>query len=425
MSEFISAQTGPYMHSPALKFTKQFKNDKGGTRTFIVLFAGARNAGIIGSEDNGIVVLDDDNQCVMLDNHMQMNSGYFGPDAKVQTELSRIKHMDWPAFAEFCRDNPRFRLGCVPDIHDEVPDWRFVDTSKDTVLFASDVLARFQGSDYSELFPADLTRKQAENGLLAHRFHADGPYADSRLSWNIKVGTFDTSGSGTSDYPVNRYLDAAWAEQANGDSASLFNRACADGISHYVDEGYTTYPGDDHGNYAFGIEGRSGGHLVLLSVTGLPTPMKWGSQTEFAQYLDELTDAQLAKLVILVKSVDFDLSRSKINQEMAYQYASLRYSAETSGDLYRERTEELAPDDIAALEVVVDDEPAVLEIEKATGLILTPPEDRPIPLATLAVVDISQAVLDEDRACLKFPQGLKAVKGFDFNKEPCEAAIAA
>lgn len=423
MSEYISAQTGPYMHSPALKFTKQFKNDDGGTRTFTVLFAGARNAGIIGPEDNGIVVLDEDHTTIVLDNYLRSNSGYFGPDLRVQAALADIRNMEWPAFAKFCRDNPRYR-GSVPDINAAEPEWQYLDVSKDAVLVTPEVAAVFADSSYSEGIAEGTTRKQAEDYLLAHSFHRDGPYDDWRLSWNIKVGSFDSTGTGVTDYPVNRYLDAAWTSACDSDDG-MFGDVCQDALSQYLDDGYTTFPGEDQGDYEFGVEGRSGGHLVLRSVKGLPDQLHWDGQGDFREFLGELTDAQVLKLLILAKSVDQDLSSSNRNQEMAYQYAFRRQSDEGFGNLYSEFRDTLDPDEVVGLELAVNGELARLEVQKATGLILTPPCDRIDALAKVAVLDVSASVFDDVADCLRFPDGVQRVTGFDFNKQPIELALAA
>jgi hypothetical protein len=83
---------------------------KGKTRTFIVGIANAYNAfGLIGSEHNGIAVLDEDNRCVVLDQHERNNSGWCEPPANQRNALRSICSMSWSAFKAFCEGHPRFR----------------------------------------------------------------------------------------------------------------------------------------------------------------------------------------------------------------------------------------------------------------------------------------------------------------------------
>ena len=58
-------------------------NPKGTKRKFRLLLYGAYNAcGLIGSEYNGVAVLDEYARNVVADNIAQESSGYFGPSVK-------------------------------------------------------------------------------------------------------------------------------------------------------------------------------------------------------------------------------------------------------------------------------------------------------------------------------------------------------
>jgi hypothetical protein len=73
----MSKTVGPYVGVAGDKVIK-FDN----SRSFRVLLYGAYNAlGLIGSEYNGIAVLDEDNKTVVADNIEVADSGYFGPTA--------------------------------------------------------------------------------------------------------------------------------------------------------------------------------------------------------------------------------------------------------------------------------------------------------------------------------------------------------
>lgn len=78
---------------------------------YLIGIAGAYNAfGLIGSEHNGIFVLDDTNKAVVLDRDTPQSSGYHGPS---QAQWDRLKHFctcDEGDFIDLIQHNPRSRL---------------------------------------------------------------------------------------------------------------------------------------------------------------------------------------------------------------------------------------------------------------------------------------------------------------------------
>lgn len=311
MSLGISRQTGPYMHAPDAVKEKTFE----GGRTFKVLIAGAYNAGIIGPEHNGIVVLDENLFNVVLDRHMGETSGYDGPSDRQTRELDRIMAMDWPAFAAFCRGNPRYR-GSMPDADAPAP-----------LAFAAPerkVIFPLSGRDPNCPYDFPLEEKQAIiEFLCAHKFHdTDGRHSDSGLAWNVKVHGLDTSGKheGFSPDPA---MDDAWQTHIDGNE-SFFWDAASDALSVYTSGDATTYPGDDQGSYKFTVSGRSAGWLVLTEIDG--KPLTFDSLPDFREALQEMDDAVLAKLYKLVVTVDKDTADPA--KEMAYHYANARQAWE-------------------------------------------------------------------------------------------------
>jgi hypothetical protein len=74
-----------------------------GNRTFRVVLYGAYNAfGLIGPENNGIAVLDDDRRAVVLDGHCPQGTGYFGPSDEQIAEFQRICDLSGSDFVDFC-----------------------------------------------------------------------------------------------------------------------------------------------------------------------------------------------------------------------------------------------------------------------------------------------------------------------------------
>jgi hypothetical protein len=83
---------------------------KFGERTFRVVLYGAYNAmGLIGTEHNGIAVLDEDRMGVVLDGHFRQDSGAYGPTRSQAEEWERICRLPAGEFVEFCNSHPNSR----------------------------------------------------------------------------------------------------------------------------------------------------------------------------------------------------------------------------------------------------------------------------------------------------------------------------
>jgi hypothetical protein len=79
-------------------------------RKFRIVLYGAYNAkGLIGSECNGICILDDDLLNVVLDEHGKEETGYFGPSEQQLEEYERLLVLPTSAFVEFVNSHPRTR----------------------------------------------------------------------------------------------------------------------------------------------------------------------------------------------------------------------------------------------------------------------------------------------------------------------------
>jgi hypothetical protein len=107
-----------------------------GDRSFRVVLYGAYNAmGLIGTEHNGIAVLDEDRRQVVLDGHFRQDSGAYGPTRAQAEEWERICRLPAGEFVEFCNSHetsrepitleskvnpkPRFSVGRFVDIAEE------------------------------------------------------------------------------------------------------------------------------------------------------------------------------------------------------------------------------------------------------------------------------------------------------------------
>lgn len=317
MGDGLEARTANYLHAKDAKAEKAF-----GDRKFLVLIAGAYDAlGLIGSEHNGIAVLDVDNENVVLDRHMPIGSGATGPSLGQRREMARIMDMDWKTFTAFIRSHPRYR-GSMPDVAMPEPDGAL--PFDDRIIYPDD--ARVEGNPYVEPLH---TRKEIVDFLRGHAFHSvSGPYSGFGLAWDIKVAPFDPSAHGVEGMEVDAKFDGRWNDHVQSNEY-LFGEACEQGLSQYVDDLYTLYEGDKQGLYGFGTAGRSGGWLVLNKFPGVREGrLEWKSLHEFTDFLLELKDEDLVHLYRLVNQVDHDLTPAKVQEEMRYQYASIRQGME-------------------------------------------------------------------------------------------------
>lgn len=115
----INGQIGPFMFNRAVPPVERVVE---GTR-FLVGIATAYNAfGLIGTEHNGLFILDDTNRAVVMDRHCEGSAGGFGPYPNQIAECDRVLALSDMEFIRFIRRNPRFRgipLPLGPQLEEE------------------------------------------------------------------------------------------------------------------------------------------------------------------------------------------------------------------------------------------------------------------------------------------------------------------
>lgn len=106
----IFPRLGPYMGVTRDKVVT-FKINRKYSRSFRVIVYGAYNAmGLIGSEHNGIAVLDEDNRAIVCDRIAEEDSGYFGPSKRQLELFDDIAKLSWPAFRDYINESCAHRL---------------------------------------------------------------------------------------------------------------------------------------------------------------------------------------------------------------------------------------------------------------------------------------------------------------------------
>ncbi len=321
----LSKQVGRYLHAEGMRREVAFPNG----RSFTVVMAGAYDAGIIGPEHNGLVVLDADNGSVVLDRHVPESSGYHGPSRRQVEEFERVTAMkDWREFAEFMKSARNYRNGSVPDIDEPEPNAPdefsivFKAASNGTVpgLPGKDILPKAAAEAHDDpalplAFPL-RTRLDIVAGLAAHAFHADR--RSFHLAWNIKVHSPDTSGR-TDGYKPDEAFDGLWDAYVQKNAEHVFQQAAEDGLREYLDGSATSYLGEEGGSFEFAVGGRSGGWLELVRFQG--RDMSFGSMGDVVETLLEMDEDDLARLYVGVVSFDRNIDAEA---EMAHQFAFQR-----------------------------------------------------------------------------------------------------
>ena len=79
-------------------------------RSFRLVLYGAYNAmGLIGSECNGVAILDEDKLQVLADEIGKIDSGYYGPSKDQVATYDRMMAMSWPEFQVLVNESGRNR----------------------------------------------------------------------------------------------------------------------------------------------------------------------------------------------------------------------------------------------------------------------------------------------------------------------------
>ncbi|TLX17045.1 hypothetical protein [Rhizobium sp. MHM7A] len=336
---------GPYQYGSENDiFEKKF-----GDRTFTVVLSNAYNAGgIIGSEYNGIAILDENFRQVVLDRQLE-NRGFLGSDAR--KEFDSIKDMTWEQFTQYVRKSPRYRggiddidRGTKPNAGDILDLW----ISKGKVEnptgpdLRTEVMKSANANDQTDYSYPDATRDEMIVALARHEgyYPMNSNNGGFVLAWDIKVRG-DCSASKAEGFKFNEAFNERWKKFEESDS-DVFFEACSDALWHFTEGNYEPHSDEDI-RAKFYTNGRQGGHLVLSEWNGAKPkgwatcPMAFDNREHFISWLKELPDNDLVALYGLVRSVDIDTADPA--HAVSFALASIRQSKEEQWK--EEATEEL------------------------------------------------------------------------------------
>lgn len=149
----------------------------------------------------------------------------------------------------------------------------------------------------------------------------------SPLSWNVRIRHVNYDRP-KGEYDLDATYDDDWAAhvQENGE---LFYWVCEDMARQYVEGEYTTYPGDDQGDWKFCLAGRSGGQLLLADWAGTDFLRSFSDADHWRDWLaNGITTDTLRTLYRAVRCMDHDLRRDAIHAEFEYQLNFRRHEFE-------------------------------------------------------------------------------------------------
>ena len=307
-----------------------FESDGDTPRCFTVVKYKAYNAGgIIGTEKNGVAILDNGTE---QDNLMFVVASdiHKGQPSRAQSELDEISKMNWKEFSEYLRELPEYRNN-VEDIDDE-EEYPYEGNAIN--LYAMNILSLKDEKDIRTQEMIDITNLEdyglefAPIGrigmiteLMNHEVHRDGSFGTFYFSWNARIYSNDDSGT-KGDSEVDPHFDEKWEEYFSENGERIWNNITEDMARYYLEGEYTTYPGDDLGDYQFGLQGNSGGNLALREVDGIN--LGFDSISSIQDNLNSLTDEELLKVYKAVKSLDFAVTPDNIAKEFEYKLNDYR-----------------------------------------------------------------------------------------------------
>ena len=149
--------------------------------------------------------------------------------------------------------------------------------------------------------------------ILDRRGYSDN-YRRYPFSWNVKVYRIDWAHP-KGEYVLNPAFDAAWRAYVEEDDSVSAN-AFEDAQRVYSEKEWTSWPGDDQGDWEFSFCGRAGGHLCLESWKGETLAGIDGG--DLSDWLTELPFPRLRRFYRALVCMDSDFTPEKASEEVEY-----------------------------------------------------------------------------------------------------------
>lgn len=157
------------------------------------------------------------------------------------------------------------------------------------------------------------------------------------FAWDVKAWAADFDGDSlrarAPEYDLDPGFDPDWESYVDSDDRFFWD--CCEDAARDVSEGeWTSYPGDDQGDWEFSFAGRSGGWLVLEKWRG------WNMRGADAETFAEMDLPTLKAFYRGIRCADSDFTPAKAAAEVEYQAAFRRHLWEA--DKRAEKAAEIA-----------------------------------------------------------------------------------
>ena len=104
----VSNNVGPYT-GVELDVPTVFDTPTGPRKFRLITYQAFNAMGLIGSECNGVAILDEDNMAVVCDEIEKQSSGWCGASVAQKNKLQELCKMSWTEFQEFVNNHSRTR----------------------------------------------------------------------------------------------------------------------------------------------------------------------------------------------------------------------------------------------------------------------------------------------------------------------------
>jgi len=319
MSDGRRLKRGPYTYTEGNLEDIRFASSGDVDRSFTVLIADHADDRMADGARAGIVVLDNDNSCVVFDG---LYSDLPVKSVQVMFRFADIVSLPWDAFAEACRTNPRYGGG-ISDIDTpaELPGPGNLDRQSALGLAAildarsPYIRALSEDPEVPYAFPP-MDREGMASEICRHLMYVDpqGPW--SHIAWDIRMNMgWNRTGRMRGLPPMDSGHDADWRHTVENDPDVVRN-ACAEALSVYVDAPTSILDMEEF-PCEFAVAGRNGGFLILKKFCGLH--MGATRDVSIADRILKLNDDRLEALWVACRVLDEDLSPENRRRDMEYQ----------------------------------------------------------------------------------------------------------
>lgn len=169
-------------------------------------------------------------------------------------------------------------------------------------------------------FPAKTLGDLIDYLLIDRKY---GGRDGSILSWNVKAYRYDVNGANMHS-KRDESLDKAWEKYLDSRQGQWVHEDAFEMAQDYYRRDWSSYPGDDQGQWKFAFYGRSGGHLCLIDWDG--NNFEKMDRWDYCEFLASLLDdpEKLSRFYIAIVCADNEFTPDNASENVTYQYGFRR-----------------------------------------------------------------------------------------------------